>query len=333
MLTDAELLARINADLPPLDWRQGALDYVGAYFETYGRGPVRRLVQTKPLTDITHGDPAPSIAEIAGYVRNFANAIELLRLPRDARILDVACGGGWFSHWLAKIGYRVLGIDISPDFIELARERLRLDPHLHLTAEEIEAAFAVCDLEVQEPSSDLRGAFDAVILESCLHHFFDPISALRHVEQMLKDDGVVLILEGENRTGAINPDYMKVMLETRTLERPYPRGLLTEVLRRSGLPHCAFMGVPGGFVFENSPETTHAAARLAQSQAGANNCVCAKTAEALRRVAPSYGDQQPTAGDPPGAPSQPEAKPPNLLRAGVRALRRRLARAARTIGA
>jgi len=37
--------------------------------------------------------------------------------------LDLACGRGQNSIWLAQIGYRVLGVDISPVALDVARNR------------------------------------------------------------------------------------------------------------------------------------------------------------------------------------------------------------------
>ena len=289
MRSEQELLAEINAELPPLDWHQGAKDYVDHFFDKFGREPIERLAFTKPLSDVTPEDPVGSITEIASYAHNFANTIELLRLNRGARVLDVACGGGWVSHWLSKIGYRTLGIDISSEFVDLARRRVELDPHLHLPPEEIAAMFAVHNLELDETPDHLKGVFDVAVLESCLHHFVNPIDALRHVREMLKDDGLVLILEGENRQGAIPQPYLDVMLETRTLERPYPRRLLVEVFEHAGFPHYEFMGVVNGFFPESAPLSRAISQRLADSTNGANNCVISASPDAIRRIIPSFG--------------------------------------------
>lgn len=43
-------------------------------------------------------------------------------VPRGGRVLDLACGIGRHSVLLSKMGYRVTGFDISPLFIEKARE-------------------------------------------------------------------------------------------------------------------------------------------------------------------------------------------------------------------
>ena len=43
-------------------------------------------------------------------------------VPEGATVLDMACGVGRHSLTLAENGYRAVGVDISPVFIERARE-------------------------------------------------------------------------------------------------------------------------------------------------------------------------------------------------------------------
>jgi SAM-dependent methyltransferase len=50
--------------------------------------------------------------------------ILLPRLPRKGRILDVCCGTGYLAGLLTTRGYRVTGIDASPEMIAHARENV-----------------------------------------------------------------------------------------------------------------------------------------------------------------------------------------------------------------
>jgi len=53
-----------------------------------------------------------------------AAACELLRrLPGSGRVVEIGCGSGISSELLSAAGYDVLGIDISPDMLALARQR------------------------------------------------------------------------------------------------------------------------------------------------------------------------------------------------------------------
>ena len=51
-----------------------------------------------------------------------------LRVRAGASILDVACGAGRYCRALASRGMRMVGIDLSPSLIEVARERSLLLP-------------------------------------------------------------------------------------------------------------------------------------------------------------------------------------------------------------
>jgi SAM-dependent methyltransferase len=50
-------------------------------------------------------------------------AERLLALRHDERVLDLGCGNGLFARRLAELGARVLGCDVSPRMIDLARAR------------------------------------------------------------------------------------------------------------------------------------------------------------------------------------------------------------------
>ena len=47
--------------------------------------------------------------EVSAWVRRFAPSI-----PQRGRVLDVACGGGRHSRYLAELGYRVIAVDRDP---------------------------------------------------------------------------------------------------------------------------------------------------------------------------------------------------------------------------
>ena len=89
------------------------------------------------------------------------------------RVLDIGCGHGAVAYDVAeKAGAYVLGIDLSPDNVALARER-----HAHSRVE-----YGVGDA-LQELSA---GRFDVVILSNVLEHLPERPAFLRRVQEMVR---------------------------------------------------------------------------------------------------------------------------------------------------
>ena len=53
------------------------------------------------------------------------NLIRLVSANSGEKIIDIACGQGFFSRELAKIGVSVTAVDVSPELIKIAKERSR----------------------------------------------------------------------------------------------------------------------------------------------------------------------------------------------------------------
>jgi SAM-dependent methyltransferase len=63
------------------------------------------------------------------FTKNTSREVEFLvdelRLPKGATILDVGCGTGRHSIGLALRGYKMIGVDISQDMLNIAQEAAR----------------------------------------------------------------------------------------------------------------------------------------------------------------------------------------------------------------
>jgi 2-polyprenyl-3-methyl-5-hydroxy-6-metoxy-1,4-benzoquinol methylase len=123
---------------------------------------------------------------VARILREFAVALDHLQhcLPAGAAILDLGCGSGWTSIFLAKAGFDVTGLDISDRMIAIARERA--------DQEHAEVAFVVGDMEELELD---RHDFDGVLLFDALHHCPRFPDVLRRAHRHLRQDGFLLLLE------------------------------------------------------------------------------------------------------------------------------------------
>lgn len=75
-------------------------------------------------------------------------------------VLDLGCGTGWLSVYLAKQGFNLTGLDISVQAIKLARE--------WASKEDLDIHFDVGDI-ADMPYPD--AAFDAVVANSIFEHF------------------------------------------------------------------------------------------------------------------------------------------------------------------
>ena len=134
-------------------------------------GPaVRQHVAGKPFSD-----PACS-----RYFLEFGAVLSLLP-PPPADVIDFGCGPGWTSRFLALRGYRVTGVDIAPDMINLARQ-----------AADFEGLnFVVGDYETfTAPES-----YDVVLFYDALHHAEDEKKALQCAWNVLRPGGICVVSE------------------------------------------------------------------------------------------------------------------------------------------
>jgi demethylmenaquinone methyltransferase/2-methoxy-6-polyprenyl-1,4-benzoquinol methylase len=109
----------------------------------------------------------------------------LSKIPRDATaVLDLACGTGIVTFEILRIrpGVRVLGVDITEDYLAVAREKhRRLGGDVEFLHGNAETA----------PVAD-RGPFDAVV--SCyIPKYVDADRLLANVTPALKPGGVIVL--------------------------------------------------------------------------------------------------------------------------------------------
>jgi SAM-dependent methyltransferase len=106
-----------------------------------------------------------------------------IALPRGASVIDVGCGSGWTSLFLAESGYDVLGYDLVPANIELARIRAERwsSP----------ARFEVADMEHLPPGD----AVDGALLFDALHHSSRQRITLHSIAGRLSPGGWLLLGE------------------------------------------------------------------------------------------------------------------------------------------
>ncbi len=104
------------------------------------------------------------------------------------KALEVGCGTGTNSIWLAQQGFTVLGVDIAQVAIDLANQKKNDDS--------LSCEFAVLDF-IHDDS--LPQSFDFVFDRGCFHSFDeenDRILFAKNVSKVLNTDGIWLSLVG-----------------------------------------------------------------------------------------------------------------------------------------
>jgi len=107
-------------------------------------------------------------------------AIELMHLPTDARVLDVGCGSGWATRLMAQYatGGKVVGIDIADEMVEVAARQSNGFPNVEFKVATAEA--------LPFRDEEFTHAFS---MES-LYYYSNMVAALREIHRVLADGGV-----------------------------------------------------------------------------------------------------------------------------------------------
>ena len=138
-------------------------------------------------------------------------AIEHMRVPDEARVLDLGCGSGWATRLLAQYATRglVVGLDISDEMIELARASSKEFDNVE---------FQVGSAE-RLPFDD--GYFTHAFSMESLYYYEDVGAALGEVRRVLQPGGLfvaVLDLYKENEPSHQWVGQLKVPVHLLSIE-------------------------------------------------------------------------------------------------------------------
>lgn len=105
--------------------------------------------------------------------------IEKLK-PGKGNILDIGCSFGLFLDVARSRGWHPVGIEIGEYAAKYAREELDIEVH-------------VCDLldAPLEPNS-----FDVITMWNVIEHVEDPVTAMLHINSLLKPNGLLVFTTG-----------------------------------------------------------------------------------------------------------------------------------------
>ncbi len=145
-----------------------------------------------PFLEVTKEAAAKEVEALVDVMRDRG-------VTKGERVLDLACGIGRHSIPLAKHGYVVTGLDLSPTFVEHAREYARTEGVAESTS------FLVGDARQIASILEGRGPFDTTInMWTAMGYYGEEVDrdVLRHVANLASDGGLLLI-EMANKDGIL----------------------------------------------------------------------------------------------------------------------------------
>lgn len=142
---------------------------------------VRRFYSESPFPNYRERDSLQSLrlrAERSELARLLDQAI-----PQEARVLDLGCGTGQMTLFLASGGRRVVGVDLTRASLELGADAARRFG--------VDGALFV-ETDLHRPA--LRaGSFDVVLSLGVLHHTPDPRAAFANLARLARPGGVIVV--------------------------------------------------------------------------------------------------------------------------------------------
>jgi len=199
----------------------------------------RRHALAKPFGD----------ALCAQYLANLTALLELMPVP-PARVVEFGCGTGWLGQLLAMRGYSVIGIDISPDAIELAKASAALRG--------VAVEYRVADYEDAVP----EGTNDVVIFHDALHHAESEAAALQSAHAALRPGGLAICIEpGEGHSQS--ESSRRAVTEFGVHEKDMPPPTILRHARDAGFRRSLVLPLPTALV-----RSTYRRDNLEQATAG-----------------------------------------------------------------
>lgn len=121
---------------------------------------------------------------VGEMANNYKNTFQK-NLNSNSRILDFGCGSGYFSLELARLGFDVVGYDISEDCIKIAKDYL----------ETLDENSIKGNLKYANKLEDIKlNHFDGILCSGVLHHIKDLNETLNLFKSFYKEKNTALIV-------------------------------------------------------------------------------------------------------------------------------------------
>lgn len=168
--------------------------------------------------------------KVPGHLDSINTLISMSGVKATDTVLDVACGPGLVTCEFAKVGAKVVGMDVTPAMLENAQKR-----QIELGLENLEWKLGDALLLPFQDQS-----FDVVITRYSFHHLISPELALAEMVRVCKPGGLVLVADvAIPEMNATWYDHLELLRD------PSHTHALTEgefdlLYHRSGLVECRY---------------------------------------------------------------------------------------------
>jgi len=117
------------------------------------------------------------------------------KVEDNGALLDVGCGVGYFTIPAAKLlkNNKAIGIDISPEMVEVAMEKAEGINNIEFKTSE-EYSFPI-----------VNNSMKYVLISNVIHEVEDKVKYFTEVNRVLKEDGYFLIIDWEKRQMKMGP--------------------------------------------------------------------------------------------------------------------------------
>jgi len=166
---------------------------------------------------------------------NISRIASVFKKNKVKRILDLGCGSGRHTVYLARKGFELHGFDIAEEGIKIAEEWLK--------KEGLRAGFKTGSIYEKLPYKD--NFFDAVISTNAIHHgnIEEIRTAVKEVERVLRPEGFIFITVRKRKfrkfykKGTVIEKYGKQKTRYKITA---PRTYIPMEGGEKGLPHYLF---------------------------------------------------------------------------------------------
>ena len=142
--------------------------------------------------------------------------------PRNGeKILDLACGGGFYARKVAKAGCKVAAIDLNSSVIALAK-KYNAHPNIRYLAANGE--------KLPFPSA----SFDKAFSVSSIEHFNDDMKAFRELNRVLRKGGALVISVDSFDHPGVSDKLRKAHAKQHHVEHFYTKLELQKRLAKAG---------------------------------------------------------------------------------------------------